>query len=179
MGRLPAAKLDIRGSSLHSPRARPWTPRVAQPAALLQRYHQQPHHEAFGPRAPRPSLGIPGGQGRTNAGNMFDQRGRLVSCEGSDSGHSGPGGRGLRRVVRTDMENGRIEVLTERFEGLTALQQSQRPSTIDGRGRIYFTESLATGTDRSWDCICPSGVPNCGLFAPATGMMRMAVNFPA
>ena len=70
--------------------------------------------------------------GRTN-GNMFDRRGRLVSCEGSESG---PGGR--RRLVRTDMESGEIEVLTDRFEGRR--YNSPNDLVIDRRGRIYFTD---------------------------------------
>ena len=42
--------------------------------------------------------------GRTN-GNTFDKQGRLISCEGAENG---PGGR--RRVVRTDMKTGQMEV---------------------------------------------------------------------
>src|SRR5688500_12657502 len=42
--------------------------------------------------------------GRTN-GNTFDAQGRLISCEGAENG---PGGR--RRVVRTDLKTGEIEV---------------------------------------------------------------------
>ena len=49
--------------------------------------------------------------GRTN-GNTFDAHGRLISCEGAEFG---PGGR--RRLVRTDLKTGQVEVLTERFEG--------------------------------------------------------------
>ena len=49
--------------------------------------------------------------GRTN-GNLFDARGRLLSCEGNEFG---PGGR--RRITRTDMTTGRVEVLTDRFDG--------------------------------------------------------------
>src|SRR5689334_18074455 len=43
--------------------------------------------------------------GRTN-GNTFDGQGRLISCEGAEFG---PGGR--RRVVRTNLETGEVEVL--------------------------------------------------------------------
>ena len=57
--------------------------------------------------------------GRTN-GNTFDARGRLISCEGAEQG---PGGR--RRVVRTDLTTGKVEVLTERYRG-EAVQQPQR-----------------------------------------------------
>lgn len=73
-----------------------------------------------------------GDSGRTN-GNMFDQQGRLVSCEGAEFG---PGGR--RRIVRTDMKTGAIEVLTDRYEG----KQYNAPNdlAIDHRGRIYFTD---------------------------------------
>jgi gluconolactonase len=49
--------------------------------------------------------------GRTN-GNAFDARGRLISCEGAEMG---PGGR--RRIVRTDLTTGKVEVLAERYEG--------------------------------------------------------------
>ena len=44
--------------------------------------------------------------GRTN-GNTFDADGRLISCEGAEFG---PAGR--RRLVRTDLKNGKVEVLT-------------------------------------------------------------------
>jgi hypothetical protein len=37
---------------------------------------------------------------------------KLVSCEGAEQG---PGGR--RRVVRSDMTTGQVEVLTDRYEG--------------------------------------------------------------
>ncbi|MDE2965159.1 MAG: SMP-30/gluconolactonase/LRE family protein [Acidobacteriota bacterium] len=70
--------------------------------------------------------------GRTN-GNLFDSRGRLVSCEGCEMG---PGGR--RRMVRTDLETGRVEVLTERFEGRR--YNSPNDLAIDRKGRIYFTD---------------------------------------
>lgn len=71
--------------------------------------------------------------GRTN-GNLFDSRGRLVSCEGCEMGSGG-----RRRIVRTDLETGRVEVLTERFEGRR--YNSPNDLAIDGKGRIYFTRS--------------------------------------
>jgi gluconolactonase len=70
--------------------------------------------------------------GRTN-GNLFDQQGRLVSCEGSEMG---PGGR--RRIVRTDLRTGQITVLTERYQGVR--YNSPNDLAIDGHGRIYFTD---------------------------------------
>jgi gluconolactonase len=78
--------------------------------------------------------------GRTN-GNTFDARGRLISCEGAEQG---PGGR--RRMVRTDVETGRVEVLTERFEG----KHYNSPNDViaDARGRVWFTDPFY-GDDRS------------------------------
>ena len=70
--------------------------------------------------------------GRTN-GNTFDAAGRLISCEGSEFG---PGGR--RRVVRTDLATGEVEVLADRFEG----KRFNAPNDVcvDRRGRIWFTD---------------------------------------
>ena len=65
--------------------------------------------------------------GRTN-GNLFDSRGRLVSCEGCEMGSGG-----RRRIVRTDLETGRVEVLTERFEGRR--YNSPNDLAIDRKGR--------------------------------------------
>ncbi len=70
--------------------------------------------------------------GRTN-GNTFDGQGRLISCEGSEFG---PGGR--RRVVRTDVTTGQMEVLTERFEGKR--YNAPNDACVDHRGRIWFTD---------------------------------------
>ena len=70
--------------------------------------------------------------GRTN-GNMFDAQGRLVSCEGAEFG---PGGR--RRMTRTVMGTGAVEVRTERFEGKR--YNSPNDLVIDNAGRIYFTD---------------------------------------
>src|SRR3954451_20300100 len=78
--------------------------------------------------------------GRTN-GNTFDARGRLISCEGAEQG---PGGR--RRIVRTDPETGRVEVLTERFEGRR--YNSPNDVVADAKGRIWFTDPFY-GDDRS------------------------------
>jgi gluconolactonase len=70
--------------------------------------------------------------GRTN-GNLFDQQGRLVSCEGSEMG---AGGR--RRIVRTDMKTGEVTVLTEKYDGKR--YNSPNDLAIDSQGRIYFTD---------------------------------------
>ena len=70
--------------------------------------------------------------GRTN-GNTFDAEGRLISCEGAEFG---AGGR--RRLVRTDVVTGKMEVLTERFEGKR--YNSPNDVCVDCRGRIWFTD---------------------------------------
>jgi gluconolactonase len=79
--------------------------------------------------------------GRTN-GNAFDARGRLVSCEGAEQG---PGGR--RRIVRTDLATGQIEVLTDRYEGKR--YNSPNDLCVDAKGRIWFTDPYY-GDDRSF-----------------------------
>lgn len=78
--------------------------------------------------------------GRTN-GNTFDAVGRLISCEGAEQG---PGGR--RRVVRTEMTTGKIEVLAERFDG----KRFNAPNDVcvDAKGRVWFTDPYY-GEDRS------------------------------
>jgi gluconolactonase len=70
--------------------------------------------------------------GRTN-GNTFDGHGRLLSCEGAEQG---PGGR--RRIVRTDLKTGSVEVLTERFAGKR--YNSPNDICVDTRGRVWFTD---------------------------------------
>ena len=72
--------------------------------------------------------------GRTN-GNTFDAQGRLISCEGAEQG---PGGR--RRIVRTDLKTGNVEVLTEHYEGKR--YNSPNDVCVDTKGRIWFTDPL-------------------------------------
>jgi gluconolactonase len=72
--------------------------------------------------------------GRTN-GNTFDAQGRLISCEGAENG---PGGR--RRIVRTNLLTGQLEVLTERYEGKR--YNSPNDAVVDPSGRIWFTDPL-------------------------------------
>ncbi len=67
-------------------------------------------------------------------GLIFDSQWRLLACEGGE-------GALLPRVTRTDMETGDIEVIADGYEG-NPLQQPN-DLTIDGRGRIYFTDRPA------------------------------------
>jgi gluconolactonase len=70
--------------------------------------------------------------GRTN-GNVFDLEGRLISCEGAEFGMGG-----RRRVVRTDMKTGAVQVLVDRYDGKRL--NSPNDAVVDSKGRIYFTD---------------------------------------
>ncbi|MYI55438.1 MAG: SMP-30/gluconolactonase/LRE family protein [Acidimicrobiia bacterium] len=70
--------------------------------------------------------------GRAN-GNVFDRQGRLVTCEGAEHGP-----RGRRRVTRTDIATGEVEVLADRYEG--GRLNSPNDVTVDTQGRLYFTD---------------------------------------
>ena len=71
--------------------------------------------------------------GRSN-GLLFDAQGRLLVCEGNEFGPND----GNRRITRTDMKTGKVEVLTERFEG----KRYNSPNDIAARtnGQIFFTD---------------------------------------
>ena len=80
--------------------------------------------------------------GRAN-GNFIDSHGHLVTCEGAEFG---PGGH--RRVTRTDLQTGEVEVLTDSFEGVR--YNSPNDLCVDSAGNIYFTDpcySEWTGKD--------------------------------
>jgi gluconolactonase len=66
-------------------------------------------------------------------GNTFDSIGRLITCEGG-----GGGTPGRRRIVRTDTRTGKIEVLTDRYEGKR--YNSPNDVVVDAKGRIWFTD---------------------------------------
>lgn len=62
-------------------------------------------------------------------GLLFDQRGRLLACEGTG------------RITRTDMETGEISVLADRY--LNRPLGGPNDLAADSRGRIYFTSRLS------------------------------------
>ncbi|HXU81786.1 MAG TPA: SMP-30/gluconolactonase/LRE family protein [Polyangia bacterium] len=66
--------------------------------------------------------------GRSN-GLAWDAQGRLVACEGN--------GDGGRRVSRTE-KDGKVVGLADKYEGKKL--NSPNDITIDGKGRIYFTD---------------------------------------
>ena len=71
-------------------------------------------------------------------GLLIDPQGRLVACEGAEFERPGVKLKGKPRVTRTDLKTGRVEVLADNYEG----QPLQGPNdvTIDGSGRLYFTD---------------------------------------
>jgi gluconolactonase len=71
-------------------------------------------------------------------GLVVDAQNRLIACEGASFRQPGLAIRGTPRVTRTDLAAGKIEVLAEQYEG----QPFEGPNdvTLDGRGRIYFTD---------------------------------------
>jgi gluconolactonase len=69
--------------------------------------------------------------GRTN-GNTFDAAGRLISCEGNEQGP------GRRRIVRTDLKTGAVDVLTDNYQGKK--YNAPNDVVVDSKGRIWFTD---------------------------------------
>jgi gluconolactonase len=71
-------------------------------------------------------------------GLLIDPEGRLIACEGATFERPGVKHTGTPRVTRTDLKTGKIEVLADRYEGKPLVGPND--VTIDGRGRLYFTE---------------------------------------
>src|SRR5438067_1928007 len=67
--------------------------------------------------------------GRAN-GLDFDPQGRLVACEGANTG-------GNRRITRTE-KDGKVVVLADKWMGKRF--NSPNDLTIDKKGRVYFTD---------------------------------------
>lgn len=71
--------------------------------------------------------------GRAN-GLLFDPQGRLLACEGNEFGDND----GNRRITRTDMSTGEVEILTDRFEG--ARYNAPNDIAATSNGYIFFTD---------------------------------------
>jgi gluconolactonase len=71
--------------------------------------------------------------GRAN-GLLFDPQGRLLACEGNEFGDND----GNRRITRTNLATGEVEVLTDSFEG----KKYNAPNDIAAcsNGQIFFTD---------------------------------------
>jgi gluconolactonase len=74
--------------------------------------------------------------GRAN-GLDFDAEGRLVACEGANSG-------GNRRITVTE-KDGKVRVLADKWMGKRF--NSPNDVTIDTKGRIYFTDPRYVGDE--------------------------------
>ncbi|MBM3993030.1 MAG: SMP-30/gluconolactonase/LRE family protein [Planctomycetes bacterium] len=74
--------------------------------------------------------------GRAN-GNKFDPKGRLVTCEGANSG-------GNRRITRTE-KDGAITVLADNWKGKKF--NSPNDLVIDSKNRVYFTDPRYVGNE--------------------------------
>jgi gluconolactonase len=70
-------------------------------------------------------------------GLMFDSKGNLLACEGSDGGG--------RAVVRWDVKTGQREVIADKYMG----KRFNAPNDlcIDLKGRVYFTDPRYLGTE--------------------------------
>lgn len=74
--------------------------------------------------------------GRSN-GLKFDAMGRLIACEGANTG-------GGRRISRTE-KDGTVKTLADKFDGKRF--NSPNDLTLDVHGRIYFTDPRYVGDE--------------------------------
>ncbi len=74
--------------------------------------------------------------GRAN-GNKFDPKGRLITCEGANTG-------GNRRITRTEV-NDTITVLADKWKGKRF--NSPNDLTLDRKNRVYFTDPRYVGAE--------------------------------
>ena len=91
-------------------------------------------------------------------GLLFDAGWRLIACEASDLTTNRP------RVTRTDMETGRVEVIAEFYQGKRL--NAPNDVTMDGRGRLYFTDFDRPGPER-W------GTPGVYRIDPGGALTRL------
>ena len=75
--------------------------------------------------------------GRSN-GLKFDAKGRLVACEGANTG-------GGRRISVTE-KDGTVKTLADKYMGKKF--NSPNDLTIDGKGRIYFSDPRYVGDEK-------------------------------
>ena len=77
---------------------------------------------------------------KSNAANglLIDPQGRLIACEGAAFERPGVKVTGIPRVTRTDLRTGTVEVLADSYQGKPLVGPND--VTIDGQGRLYFTE---------------------------------------
>ena len=71
-------------------------------------------------------------------GLLVDPQGRLVACEGAESRRTGVLEKFKPQITRTDLRNGKVEVLADNYQGKPFVGPND--VTIDGKGRLYFTD---------------------------------------
>lgn len=71
-------------------------------------------------------------------GLLIDPQGRLVACEGAESTRTGVKLTLQPRVTRRDLRTSRMEVLADEYQGKPFVGPND--VTIDGKGRLYFTD---------------------------------------
>lgn len=74
--------------------------------------------------------------GKSN-GLVFDDKGRLLSCDGADGGN--------RAIRRWDLATAKSEILADRYQGKRF--NSPNDACLDLKGRIYFTDPRYGGTE--------------------------------
>jgi gluconolactonase len=82
-------------------------------------------------------------------GLVIDAQGRLVAAEGAASPtaeRSGMKTGGIPRVTRTDLKTGKMEILADKYDGKPL--SGPNDVTLDGRGRLYFTDSSGAAVYR-------------------------------
>jgi gluconolactonase len=82
-------------------------------------------------------------------GLLIDPQGRLVAAEGAASPtaeRSGMKTGGIPRVTRTDLKTGRMEILADSHDGKPL--SGPNDVTIDGKGRLYVTDSSGAAVYR-------------------------------
>lgn len=79
--------------------------------------------------------------GRSN-GLIFDAQGRLIACEGANTG----GGRRISITTGIDgAKDGKVETLAGGYQGKRF--NSPNDLAVDGKGRVYFTDPRYVGDD--------------------------------
>ena len=79
-------------------------------------------------------------------GLVIDSQNRLIACEGAPWTRDWIEVRGTPRITRTDLDTGEIEILVDSYMGMPLTGPND--VTLDGSGRIYFTEPGARAVYR-------------------------------
>ena len=79
-------------------------------------------------------------------GLVVDSQNRLIACEGAPWLRNWLEVTGTPRITRTDLDTGEIEILIDSYMGMPLTGPND--VTIDGRGRIYFTEPRGSAVYR-------------------------------